>query len=328
MGLELRSVHLSGPKHPDSDSGKWIFKSLMKFNECNSELNGIRQSDGSSFVLYVYMSVVSVLNTPISDDGDDATVQSKSGKGTNEQWDFMDAKYMAKDASNDEPNNAVEEKLISAFCDVVVPRLPGLLQFWSLGQTDNGIRFVSCTDQPFALEDLDPRHHFYRNTVEEKDWIIENSPIATAFLNGFQDVVLDLREPASVRIMYKNLCHLRCLLLVSSATTCRYEELNNAVEEKLISAFCDVAVPRLPGLLQFWSLGQTDNGIRFVSCTGQPFALEDLDPRHHFYRLACIKFRCNIDHDDNYDPYKRNTVEEKDWITENSPIANAFLNGF
>ncbi|GJZ66097.1 hypothetical protein Tco_0622793, partial [Tanacetum coccineum] len=103
---------------------------------------------------------------------------------------------------------------------------------------------------------------------------------------------------------------------------------NNVVEEKIISAFCDIAVPRLPGLLQFWSLGQTDNGIRFVSCTDQPFALEDLDPRHHFYRLACIKFRCNIDHDDNYDPYKRYTVEEKGWLIENSPVATAFLNRF
>ncbi|GKD29424.1 hypothetical protein Tco_1240202 [Tanacetum coccineum] len=94
----------------------------------------------------------------------------------------------------DNKNNVVEEKIISAFCDIAVPRLPGLLQFWSLGQTDNGIRFVSCTDQPFALEDLDPRHHFYRYTIEEKDWLIENSPVATAFLNRFPDVVLDLRS--------------------------------------------------------------------------------------------------------------------------------------
>ncbi|GKD87820.1 hypothetical protein Tco_1358974, partial [Tanacetum coccineum] len=64
----------------------------------------------------------------------------------------------------------------------------------------------------------------------------------------------------------------------------------------------------------------SDNGIRFLSCSDQPFALEEFDPRHHFYRLCSIKVRCNIDRDDNYVP----KPDVKDWIIDNSPFLNRF----
>nr|GEU59274.1 zinc finger, CCHC-type [Tanacetum cinerariifolium] len=55
-GMDFSSNNIYGhmacivvSEHPDSDSGKREFKSLMKFNGCSSGVNGIHQSDG--FVL-------------------------------------------------------------------------------------------------------------------------------------------------------------------------------------------------------------------------------------------------------------------------------------
>ncbi|GJZ39107.1 hypothetical protein Tco_0585670 [Tanacetum coccineum] len=46
MRLEVRSVHPYVTEHPDSDSGKMEFMSLMKFSGYNSQLNSIHQFDG------------------------------------------------------------------------------------------------------------------------------------------------------------------------------------------------------------------------------------------------------------------------------------------
>ncbi|GJY36492.1 zinc finger, CCHC-type containing protein [Tanacetum coccineum] len=51
IGLEVKSVLPWVTKSPDFDIGKRKFKSLMKFSECISEVNGIHQSDGFSFEL-------------------------------------------------------------------------------------------------------------------------------------------------------------------------------------------------------------------------------------------------------------------------------------
>nr|GEU34277.1 hypothetical protein [Tanacetum cinerariifolium] len=53
-GLEVQSIFSYVTERPDSDSGKKKFKSLMKFIECNSKLDGIHESDGFGFVLSDY----------------------------------------------------------------------------------------------------------------------------------------------------------------------------------------------------------------------------------------------------------------------------------
>ncbi|GJY17226.1 zinc finger, CCHC-type containing protein [Tanacetum coccineum] len=45
------------------------------------------------------MSVVYVLTTPIPDDGDDATVEQLRKRAKKDLWNFLEAKYMAEDAS-------------------------------------------------------------------------------------------------------------------------------------------------------------------------------------------------------------------------------------
>lgn len=79
-----------------------------------------------------------------------------------------------------------------------MPPVKGILQFWSSsGET------LSCSDQPFSFSYFNSRHHKYRLTCINYQYNIEqlevaddpmiiSSPPATAFLNRFPQVVVDL----------------------------------------------------------------------------------------------------------------------------------------
>lgn len=90
-------------------------------------------------------------------------------------------------------------------------RLKGLIQFWVPVERD-GFRLLSAIDQPFVLEDLDPRLCKYRLFCVKKHYSIDDvynniqvddedddddddimiTP-ATAFTNLFPEIIVDLR---------------------------------------------------------------------------------------------------------------------------------------
>ncbi|GJW71955.1 zinc finger, CCHC-type containing protein [Tanacetum coccineum] len=76
MRLEVRSVLSWVTEHPDSDSGKRKFKSLMEFNEFT--LQGLILNGVSDLLFDVYQNVES----------------------SKELWDSLEAKYMAENASS------------------------------------------------------------------------------------------------------------------------------------------------------------------------------------------------------------------------------------
>nr|XP_043635597.1 protein NLP4-like [Erigeron canadensis] len=105
-------------------------------------------------------------------------------------------------------SNEIHGKVKSAFSSIDVPRLKGLIQFWAPLATTEGRHLLSTSDQPFVLEDLDPRLCKYRlhsvryqysiDDHNDNTSIISNGFVATAFHNRFPEVLLDLRQMISI----------------------------------------------------------------------------------------------------------------------------------
>lgn len=117
----------------------------------------------------------------------------------------------------------IQNKIKSAFCNINAPRLKGLLQFWAPAKTPG---LLSTSEQPFALEYLYPYFHNYRlcslnykysidgrrNKVEP---MIINGLLDAAFLNGFPEIVLDLRDYQGSPLVDKAIeCGLASLILL------------------------------------------------------------------------------------------------------------------
>lgn len=122
----------------------------------------------------------------------------------------------------------VHEKINSAFCDVQVPHFIGLIEFWAPIKCGEK-RFLSTSDQPFALEHLDTRFHKYRlfsirykysidvsnGSEVNKDLMIISGPVGTSFVNRFPEVNLDiLAHQQCLLVRSALLCGMNCLILL------------------------------------------------------------------------------------------------------------------
>ncbi|KAJ0724358.1 putative PB1 domain-containing protein [Helianthus annuus] len=161
------------------------------------------------------------------------------------------------------PCDAVKEKILSAFRNVKsLPLKRIIIQFWEPLEIIAGVRVLSCFGNPFALSPLNYRLRKYRShcvryyyaiiihhnndglQVDHPDMIITGAPPATAYLNLFPEVVLDLGLHQGTPLVDLALeCELTCFMMIhvfSEAGCVGVVEVSMRIPADLIVIFNDL----------------------------------------------------------------------------------------
>ncbi|KAJ0504012.1 hypothetical protein HanHA89_Chr12g0454641 [Helianthus annuus] len=160
------------------------------------------------------------------------------------------------------PCDAVKEKILSAFRNVKsFPLKRIIIQFWEPLEIIAGVRVLSCFGNPFALSPVNYRLRKYRSLcvryyyaiilnnndglqVDHPDMIISGAPPATAYLNLFPEVVLDLGLHRGTPLVDLALeCELTCFMMIpvfSEAGCVGVVEVSMRIPADLIVIFNDL----------------------------------------------------------------------------------------